>query len=348
MKSNWTILFSLQLLMAQISPAAVASEKTVLVRADSTSASDYLTVIEADHNFESFADYWAQGAENQNLRSELRHAFARAQEKFLQSEMSEMRSEWELVAGYALKSDWSKTYRKLIQTAQMRRAQMSTNDAEAQKWLTDILVLDPTFEPNKSLFPPPLVETYYRLRTHIHRTPINIDAASGFDILLINGVEFNLEKTKKILRPEGTVRATYVSNRYSPVTRILSTRDLNRFRPEKNLFVTGTCATPALSSNSGFDSNAVNVALMFDKNCVISVQAPKPMAASDLNVISQTSIRYSDPVSIESRFDSKANASPFYKKPWFWIGATIVAGGLFAVAQAHQSSSAPATRTEGF
>jgi hypothetical protein len=340
--------FVLILSLALIVTPANAADKTVLLQAGNASAEDYAVALEANHIYSSFIDQWSNREETQSLRRELRRSFADAQQTFLQSAISDMKTQWEAVALFAPKEDWPKKYRQLIQTAHMRRAQLSTSNKETEKWLQTAIAFDPSYEPDRGMFPPPLVLSYNRLRSRVHRRLIRLSPISGFDILLVNGTEYNLNKVSKVFLPESTVRATYLSNRYAPVTRFVKTNDIERLQPERAPFALGTCATPELANAASLDRNA-SVALLFEKHCLVSAKTD----SVDSGQPSLTASIHPEAASIETKFDSKASHSgetPLYKKPWFWVGAVAIAGGIIAASQPRgdSSSTPPPTHAEGF
>ncbi len=349
MKSKPAMLIFISFLMGL---STARAEPLVLLQANDLSNEEFKAVLEANPEYQSFTDYWPKRIEVHPMTEELKHSFLHAQQTFLQSEIASMKPEWEKVFSFAYKNDWAMNYREMIQTAGLRVAQLSTSPAETDEWLTYVAQFDENLQPNKSLFPPPLLQRYEKIRHHLPRMTFSFRSDIGFEKVLINGSAHRIVFGRPLTLPQTTVRATFVSSKYLPVTRVLPVHELKLFKPAQQILVGGDCEAPALNLSQGLSVNMNDLGMVYSRKCITPVRR----AQTQDSAISLPNKNFfaSNPSStgIENTYSLNAQdkmAKPaFYKRPWFWVGAVAIAGAIaYSVQQRDNSTSSP-THTEGF
>lgn len=317
----------------------------ILLQSTRISKTEFSTVLESNREYQSFASYWLERSDETSIRSELKNAFAHAQQVFLQSEISAMKPDWERVYAFAYKSDWPEIYGEMIQIAGMRLAQLSSSTIETEKWLRLVIEFNSRYEPPKELFPPPLIEQYRRIRLRLGTILFHPPPEFGFDKILINGLPYEIANAAPISLPDAMVRITYLSSKYAPISRVINAREIKNLKPTMQTLVSGSCENPELNLALGFDLNINDVGLVYSQNCVTPVK--RAVTVGGASSLSRTN-NLADPINAIEVSSSVETHTAFYRKPWFWVGATAVIGAVVFSLQPRGETSPPPSHTEGF
>lgn len=223
------------LLVFLISPLRLlrAENSRVFIKPPEMSVTEFKAQLLAQRNLIPYDQYMSHRLVPESLQDGLSHAFSAAQESFLRSELPLMEAQWLDVTAYALKADWAKPQRDMIQTAYFRLAQMASTPEKTRQFLEMAIQLDASYTPNPQLFPPPLIDQYEALRTKSQKIQVSTKAWHGFSQILVNGVPHDLENQTEILLSPGLLRVTFLSPSFEPVTRVLDSKILAQFRPQK-------------------------------------------------------------------------------------------------------------------
>jgi hypothetical protein len=325
------ILLSLGGLVAHANPTPI------LIQSADLPDEDFKAALEANRDQRSFAEAWPDWGVSTDLRRELQNSFARAQRAFLESELQAMHAEWEKVYDFAYKADWSTIDREMIAIAMLRLAQLSPSSEETDRWLRRTLEFDEHFEPKADLFPPPLVERLHSLRKKLAKVSVTWREELGFELVYINGVPHPLRASLPLLLPDATVRATFVSAKFTPVTRVMLARDLSQFRPARNWLVGGTCEKPKIHWGPLAEQPPKDAALVFSGLCL----APLNGAAASLEKPNETPLALAPDL---ERGKNRVKAD----HTWLWLGVGIFLGYAALSGLNHESHSGPPPVTEGF
>lgn len=182
-----------------------------------------------------YDEYLADSQAPANLKDNLTRAFLTAQEHFLKSEISVIENYWQDVTVFALKADWDKAQREMIQIAYMRLAQSASNAEDTRKYLSYAIEFDNTYKPNQKLFPPPLIDQYLALRAQSNNVPVLFKNADGFTYILLNGNKYKISNRTPLEITSGIKRITYISPTFAPVTRILDAQEIANYIPQKKI-----------------------------------------------------------------------------------------------------------------
>ncbi len=288
----------------------------------------------------------------------LRRQFERAQLRYLHAQDPQMHAAWLDLVSFAYKADWPKPYRKMISIGFMRLAQSSISTTETERWLSLAANYDGQYKPDHNLFPPPLVAQFEQIRAESAKLRLPTKHFHGFQWVFVNGTPIRLADKTSINIPDQTVRLTFISSRYRPVTRVLPARVALRFSPQRVPWVSGTCKSPLWSSYP--TSSHVKLAALFADSCVAvrgqtypiyPLGSPKAKVALTDSPSSSLASNWGAP-SITSEIPKlSSNSVPFYKRGWFWIAAGAVAGAIvYSRYQTSIANSGPptTTHTSGF
>ncbi|MCB0350117.1 MAG: hypothetical protein KDD38_02970 [Bdellovibrionales bacterium] len=298
-------------------PKAFA-EEVVMFRGENETETEFEAQKLARNQSVGFDDFVAKQSAPALLIENLNQSFLVAQDHFLKSEIGVIENDWLDVTAFAHKADWAKPQREMIQTAYLRLAQIASDATSTRKYLLEALCYDDEFVPDQKLFPPPLIEQYNSLKSHIPKKELTFISAEGFSYALINGVQHRISsRTPLHIRP-GTKRITYLSPTYMPVSRVLDTSEIIKYQPQKILAQKISAPTSKLKQRS------------LVKSAEDLFSAPTSISPS-----------------IENKMPSAINEQ-FYKKPKFWVGAAILAGVVYALkSQNNEKAGAAPTHREG-
>lgn len=291
----------------------------------------------------------------------LKADFLTAQKAFLESEIKMIQDQWLKVTQWAFKSDWNDEYRELIHTAYLRLAQSSSNAAESDQWLRIAIQYDDRFQPSTNLYPPPLITRYNQLKKTIPRTLLNLASIKNISLILINGREYAVSKVTRYNIPTAEARVAYLSNSLAPQTRTMSTGDISNYSAKQTYMVAGDCANPKIQNEALLSLKSRQLALVFPNNCIRMIKnglllennstKNDSLAGKDINTREYDHLNTESAyLATQSQWDSRlAQSKPFYKKPLFWVGASVVVSAII-LSQKDKGSENPSvpTHTEGF
>lgn len=240
---------------------------------------------------------------------ELDRLLKKAQFEFLKGSLDQARILFEKVCQLQHEKIWSKKSRKKIHYAFFRWAQLTPQQNEKEDILKEALMFDDQLSPNSSLFPPPLVETYYRIKKgnpmQVWALPEN---SEKFDQILINGAALT-ERSGFIRKTKGLRKVTFLSNKYQVFDVQTTMENLESLKVSLTPLASEDCNTPGLPKNNGSNPSFE----LYDPLCQ---SHGKNLASQSLSVpdYKNNSIHNKE----TSLFGSR----------WFWIGVSVVVGGL--------------------
>ncbi len=320
-----------------------------LVRSPGVSLRQYNAYLLTDPSASAIVAHIKKSPADSSALESLKTEFEKAQVAYLNSEDEAMRTEWLNLASFAYKADWPKPYRAMISIGFLRLAQVSTSADDTKKWLTIAAGFDASYEPDRTLFPPPLVAEYHEIRAAQQKFNVPIQNWKNFELALLNGKAIRLSGRSTLSLPDQTVRLTLLSSVYQPVTRVLPARALIAFQPRRLPWVTGTCQTPLWSE---LENTQQNLAALFSNSCVAVRGQSQPIFPLSTPTLASGSLetpaynQWADP---STAMATPSNSKPFYKSGWFWLGAAIAAGAIvYSQERNAGAGGAAATHTSGF
>jgi hypothetical protein len=257
-----------------------------------------------------FDEYQLRNIVPTTLHENLKHTYLEAQSEMLKSEISQLSDHWHEVVNYAYKADWEELDREMISIAFLRLAQLAPSSLETRKYILQAIEFDDQYKPDTQIFQPPIVEEFFKIKTQSRKLNISCARFKGFTFVLVNGSRNNIENKSSLSLQNGVKRVTFISPTYLPVTRVFETQNLSNFEPQK----------------------------ISAKSTTLSVAVEVPSIALPLEDLNPTFIEGSNSPSIEKQMGKNEEKS-FYEKPKFWIGASVIAAGLFYLNHQNNSDS---------
>lgn len=301
----------------------------------------------------SFAEYASLNnvfeSENKNEINELlTTAFLKAQETFLKSDLSQMKTDWEEVTSYYLKSDWTATYREMISIAFLRLAQISKSAHDTNIYLNEALSFDESYKPKINMLPPPLLSQYNKLQKRLWKTTLQTKNLMGFDLLFINGrLAANLKKNTKFYVTPGMKRFSLYSSAYKPVSHTLTLEEIRDFKPTRSPLVDESCTAQKLARGIKIEGDHE---VLLPKSCLpenFGIQSHL-ISKSFNNIEPSINLKSATESLAAADFSSVENSKPFFKKTGFWWASAIVGGIALAIESSQNESKKSPSRREGF
>lgn len=366
-KQIFIIPYLLQVLITQpalASPDVGAIEDAVVVVAAKDKDTD-ADVMAATMHKVTFAHAVLRALPDALATRSLATQFERAQKQWLLGSLADARASFESIANRALETSWQMSQIKVIQYSMLRLAQSANNDSDRQSWLRKAALLSPDTEPDREIFPPPLVKESMKIRAQVlaESTSITLSEASiGFTHVLIDGRQFAIKTETAIKLTKGLHHFTFVSSRFAPDTEVMSASAVREFQPSQRALVLGTCHEPSLELNKS-DRKLIGehreLTAIFDDDCSrdfaneawvnneLSMNLVPKLA---LSIDSKSAIHDSSSIDLVAH---KGLQDPFnepahqIEKPsygWVWL---LVAGAVavYAIQQRNSQPSDPGTTT---
>ena len=326
--------------------ASALSENLAFVKDPKLDKTEFKAQLLIDQRGLPLADYLAKNLVEPGLKQNLKTTFLNAQTQFLGSDLEKSYTSWQQVVSYAYKANWAETERHLISVAYFRLAQLSQTPAEQSDWLKQAFAFDDRYKPDYKLIPPPIVSEFNYLKANGPRVSINIEVWQKYDVAVINGVKYNIEKGRKLILSQGTKYLSLLSSTFAPIHKVISTESLDKFDPSSTAFILSDCEKPnSLLLREDLRSK-VRLEVISDKKCYAeSAEQNLAMVGSQP---SQTNFNGTPSIENTSVAD-KNSGKAFYQKPNFWLGtAAALAAVLIIKNNRDQDNNSPPTHKEGF
>ncbi len=262
------------------------------------------------------------------VREKLVHDFADAQKAFLGTDSGLARTKLESLINQIPNQDWSSGDRQVFFKSAMRRAQLAVNDPEMEMWLRHALTIGYEFNPDHTLFPPPLIQRWQQVKQKIQTRKVQVAGLNvDWSQIMINGVSCTADVCPAFPDTDIPVRITWLSDKWQPYTAIIKLSQLPQEIPARRAWVAGECRSPQ------FD-RAANI--FRDKQPFFGLDCEKSQATSaNLNLT---------PVSGRlNMFEPPKKERPLYKSPWLWAGVGAVIAIVVAQSQKSQEKKDPST-----
>lgn len=255
-----------------LSPMAESAESELIgVRGANVSDTELLAFLSAVRRSTSYADRIIRSLPDQSERNMLFSLFQTAQQDFLTETPEKARQKFETVISIAHQTDWSLAERKAIMTSYFRLAQISQSDSERYSWLRQAARFDTEIAIDKTLFPPPLVNDYEKIRKEELLASTLWDVGSfkkDFVFIKINGRTYDLSKGSSLRLMNGEQRIHLISNRYQNMVRVMTPTQILTLVSSGVPLVLGECSTPSVT-----DSLRKHRAIVvYARNCVFEIQ----------------------------------------------------------------------------
>ncbi|NJL23918.1 MAG: hypothetical protein HC902_01170 [Calothrix sp. SM1_5_4] len=309
----------------------------MLLQSPDASDVEYQAVLRANPSNQSVVRHYERTHPSPLQQERLLNRFAEAQRAFLKDPAEQARAAFIAVLELEHEDDWNPGSRELFLHALLRLAQIEKSETARDEWLARAVYWGDDLTPDRTLFPPPLLERWREVRNRNPRANPEVLLKNGWHALLINGRRCTPGNCPSYPPSETPVRLTLLSNVWQPQTMILPSRALQTFRPKETAWVHGDCGAYRLAAPA---RDLANSRPFFSLDCERGKEAavnPRPVSSHDaLTAGSHVSL----PVPMPSQ---GTNDNKFYRSKWFWAGIGTVAIALLISAQKRESEKQPTT-----
>lgn len=250
---------------------ALAEPELIGIRGANISDTELVALLNAIRRSTPYADRVIRGLPDQSERNMLLSLFQMAQQDFLTETPEKAREKFETVVSIAHQTDWSIGERKAIMTSYFRLAQISQSDGERYSWLRQAARFDTEITIDKTLFPPPLVSDYEKVRKEELHASTLWDVSSfkkDFIFIKVNGRTYDLSKGSSIRLMNGEQRIHLISNRYQNMVRVMTPEQILTLVSSGVPLALGECSTPAVTDSLRRHRTIV----VYARNCVFEIQ----------------------------------------------------------------------------
>lgn len=323
-------LLILSLLTAHVKAAAT----TVLVQGPEAQILDYRATLKAHADSVSPTQDYLNAHPLVRERENLLVVFSEAQKSFLEKSNEEARKKFIEVLALLTNDDWAKGDREIFLHAYLRLAQLESDSAQRDHWLSLSLLLGEALNYDNMLFPPPLLVRRKQLSQDLPRQLISRkNWAPEWTQVLINGQPCGHQDCGQWLRLAGRVRVTFLSDKWMPQSLIVNSSDLLRLHPREIVWAEGGCGQVRWH-----DGTPHNRKIFWNLEC------DKTTLPITLNIMPATGAEAEAVPTLALQPERKA----FYKSPWFWAGVGTAVVVAVVIASSKSKEKREPTTSYGY
>ena len=321
-------------LLLSVATADDASAQHILFRAPGVPEPEYRARLGADEDLRSPTAAYLNQHPGARAREQLLGRFARAQHAFLDGDVGDARRYFQEVAALLPTDDWRAEQRAIFLHALLRLAQLEGDESARDRWLIDAQYLGADVKVDEGLFPPPVLRRYRDLARQLPRTRPAIEA-TGWPMLLINGIPCAPGHCPSLPAPSRSVRVTFLSDQWVAQTQQVDLAHLARLAPPRFPWVSGACAEGQLS---------VAARALGDGRGFFGLACDAP----GLNLAPTLAAPAADPAAVQFPAPP-TKARPLYRSPWLWagVGAAVVTAVAVALRPTRHAKETPRATGQG-
>lgn len=219
----------------------------VMISAEGTPLETYQMTIARHPHAESFSTYWLKHRTREISRQRLSTLINEAEEAFLKDGLEQARMRYELAFNARIDENWRTAEISMLRHAALRRAQIAESDQDQSQWLTRAAHVHTPEPIDEELFPPPLIQHYKMTLKKLKAMPMDLQSQFPWgEYLLVDGRVFPVSRNTRILKDVLSHRFTVISNRFAPVSEVLTWTGFQTWKPSPEPLAQGTCATNSL------------------------------------------------------------------------------------------------------
>lgn len=312
-------------------PQSVYSQDFAIVRATAASTVNYLAFIESDPVNKSYSGWWIRQRVPSQTRQRIRTLLAHAQREFLRGSVLNARKKFTELVAMAPDQDWRASERNAFVYANLRVAQLATDQDSREKFLNQAARFGEV-EIQEDLFPPPIWQDYLRIKKMRYSDGLDLDIwFPEARYLLVDGRPIEIFAGVKVEIDNQTHRFTLVYDHAPPVTRSGTWSELKAWQPKVKPFAQGTCEQPEIEK----DELPPQVAVFFDESCVFNAGVTKPEPKPDLK-----------PNFVSNAWDRPIEKPKNKITGWAWAIAGAVLVAAVAINHSGEKKSQPSTTAD--
>lgn len=286
----------------------------VLLLAPGAPVTEYRAYLEAHSRYSTPTKTYRQSHPARQARQQLIQAYAFAQSAFLSADREAAKDKFKSVLNLAFLEDWDLDGREILALSSLRIAQLSNDEAEREEWIK-IAISFSAGDIDDSLFPPPLMERLSTLKSKEAIVQIS-GLGSEWTAILFNGAVCERNPCS-IPGVKHKVRMTWLSDRWQPFSKTISSDRIAEVIPVRRAWVEGRCDSPMIAKETGaFSAVYPFFGLDCDRN---------PAPRLDLKTLSSP-----DPAQV---FTEIPREKTILKSPWLWVGVGTAIAVILANSQ---------------
>lgn len=291
---------------------------TIAVKAPSASSHEFF-IYTQNNEAQKVSTHFLKCGKTIHLEQNLKEA----QYHFLNSSLDKSMNMFKAIAENKWSCDWKDEERRVVAFALFRLAQLSSSEMDQIQHLTDALNFDDSIAPDESIFPPPIVTLYKKLKRQLTKKSFTLPSfAKNYSYVLRNGRFISL--SQPVLEVYSLrARYTFISDAYKPETLVVTAEDLSSRSLEPHPWVQGDCKNPRLSDELTDTQQEVKV--FFSTDCIATLggSSQSPLASNNYD-----SLRV--PPSTLSQSMPAAEKKSWLRRNYVWVGAAVVSSLLIA------------------
>lgn len=305
----------------------------VLLQSPGSSDIEYQAFLAAHGEVRTPIDALRSARPSAMAREALTDEFGAAQKIFLSGASLEARRALEQLWAKLPNEDWTAADRAVFFQVALRRAQLATT-ADIDSWLKRALMVGFDLNADPSLFPPPLLSRYKKLKAAVPRVSVTPPGLGrDWPLVLINGRLCTQEACARVPDVAEPLRVTWLSNQWQPFSATITVHQLPHQTAPRRPWVQGECREPKISAT----------AQQFKTTRVFhSLECSESEAPTKINL---QPVASSEPITM---FDPPKKSRPLYKSPWLWVGVGVAVAILVASQQKRSDPAEEPSTTYGY
>ena len=301
-----------------------------LIQAPQTPYEEFQAYLETEE-INSYSHFQLQEIKKQSESvKSLSFLLEQAQRSFLKGHLKQAGDYFRSIVEQAYDNDWNKEIKDMIFYSYLRLAQIEWKD-NPNHFLYSALIFAPSFKPDESLFPPPLIRKFNKIKNKQPLLKIKLGRIFPFhETILINGKSFS---KKSISLPYGNYRVTALSSSHQPWSQKISLSDLAQKRIVTPPWAGGNCNNPSVSKKIKKEN------ILYPQFCRWN---------PNLKLVKEEKVTSN--LIIENNIKQKIKATLKNNKKWIWTGviATGVTVGIIFLNREQPSTPSIPTIRKGF
>lgn len=288
----------------------------VLIRPFQSAIYEYEAYVEIHNKYETYIDFFKKNIPSEEHKKNLSEKFKIAQESYLENKNSSVSLFMNLINDIHL-TDWNDTEKEVLFYSLIRLAELDRDNLN--KWLTMAIQFHPSGFIDR--FSPSMKLSFIELKSKLKKSEIKWspnDSFLGYDLIIIDGERFPLERDLEIILSGGVHRVSLVSNSHPYWSQIMDQNEILKIRVNNPPIISGECKNFELNSHP---FGVVQYTLWFSSHCVQSV-------SSQLNLKNSEKVVFPNGVNMNKIND---NSDKYMEKVKLWsiVGVSVFVLSLF-------------------
>ena len=268
MYKNTLCFYTILLLLYTSFISASLPSTTILIRAPQTSFTEFFAYVDTE-SLKTYAQYQLNQIYKTPRPILLEDLLEKSQREFLSHEPQRAKKTYKQIISHIHSFDWTLPERKIIFYALFRMAQLETNFQKQTLFLQEAAVFSGDLKIDKTLFPPPLVQTYLKLKKSMNFISVNLKKIfPEHELVIINGKVYSTQQQKTLLLPYGVYRVQALSSSRQTWLKTLSLSRLLSQKIQSPALISKQSSCQQITFNKGIKKPNHSIQVLFPNFCV--------------------------------------------------------------------------------